>query len=254
MLLLLEIIPYVTIFLFGIVVGSFLNVCIYRLPKQESIVKVPSHCMSCGAQLRWYDLVPLFSWLILRGRCRRCKAAISIQYPLIEGLNGILWVFVFIVNGMNGMSLVYCFMTSALLTLSVIDWRTFEIPFGINVFLGILGLVAVVLDKEEWLSHIIGAVCVSVFLLLLYVLTQGRAIGGGDIKLMAACGLLIGWQRIILAFLLGCILGSIIHIIRMKVRGEGHILAMGPYLAAGVFLAALFGREWITWYLSLLGI
>ena len=234
MLLLLEIIPYVTIFLFGIVVGSFLNVCIYRLPKQESIVKVPSHCMSCGAQLRWYDLVPLFSWLILRGRCRRCKAAISIQYPLIEGLNGILWVFVFIVNG--------------------IDWRTFEIPFGINVFLGILGLVAVVLDKEEWLSHIIGAVCVSVFLLLLYVLTQGRAIGGGDIKLMAACGLLIGWQRIILAFLLGCILGSIIHIIRMKVRGEGHILAMGPYLAAGVFLAALFGRGWITWYLSLLGI
>ena len=254
MLLLLEIIPYVTIFLFGIVVGSFLNVCIYRLPKQESIVKVPSHCMSCGAQLRWYDLVPLFSWLILRGRSRRCKAAISIQYPLIEGLNGILWVFVFIVNGMNGMSLVYCFMTSALLTLSVIDWRTFEIPFGINVFLGILGLVAVVLDKEEWLSHIIGAVCVSVFLLLLYVLTQGRAIGGGDIKLMAACGLLIGWQRIILAFLLGCILGSIIHIIRMKVRGEGHILAMGPYLAAGVFLAALFGQEWITWYLSLLGI
>lgn len=254
MLLLLEIIPYVTIFLFGIVVGSFLNVCIYRLPKQESIVKVPSHCMSCGAQLRWYDLVPLFSWLILRGRCRRCKAAISIQYLLIEGLNGILWVFVFIVNGMNGMSLVYCFMTSALLTLSVIDWRTFEIPFGINVFLGILGLVAVVLDKEEWLSHIIGAVCVSVFLLLLYVLTQGRAIGGGDIKLMAACGLLIGWQRIILAFLLGCILGSIIHIIRMKVRGEGHILAMGPYLAAGVFLAALFGQEWITWYLSLLGI
>lgn len=254
MLLLLEIIPYVTIFLFGIVVGSFLNVCIYRLPKQESIVKVPSHCMSCGAQLRWYDLVPLFSWLILRGRCRRCKATISIQYPLIEGLNGILWVFVFIVNGMNGMSLVYCFMTSALLTLSVIDWRTFEIPFGINVFLGILGLVAVVLNKEEWLSHIIGAVCVSVFLLLLYVLTQGRAIGGGDIKLMAACGLLIGWQRIILAFLLGCILGSIIHIIRMKVRGEGHILAMGPYLAAGVFLAALFGQEWITWYLSLLGI
>ena len=166
MLLLLEIIPYVTIFLFGIVVGSFLNVCIYRLPKQESIVKVPSHCMSCGAQLRWYDLVPLFSWLILRGRCRRCKAAISIQYPLIEGLNGILWVFVFVVNGMNGMSLVYCFMTSALLTLSVIDWRTFEIPFGINVFLGILGLVAVVLDKEEWLSHIIGAVCVSVFLCL----------------------------------------------------------------------------------------
>ena len=130
MLLLLEFIPYITIFLFGIVVGSFLNVCIYRLPERESIVKVPSHCMSCGAQLRWFDLIPLFSWLFLRGRCRRCKAEISVQYPIIEGLNGFLWVFVFLVNGMNVMSVVYCLMTSALLVLSVIDWRTFEIPWG----------------------------------------------------------------------------------------------------------------------------
>ena len=254
MLLLLELIPYVTIFLFGIVVGSFLNVCIYRLPERESIVKVPSHCMSCGAQLRWFDLVPLFSWLFLRGKCRRCKAAISVQYPIVEALNGALWVFVFIVNGMNGMSIVYCLMTSALFALSVIDWRTFEIPFGMNVFLGILGVVAVILNREEWLSHIIGAVCVSGFLLILYLLSQRKAIGGGDIKLMAACGLILGWQRIILAFLLGCICGSVIHLLRMKISGEGRVLAMGPYLAAGIFLAALFGQQWIGWYLSLLGI
>lgn len=254
MLLLLELIPYVTIFLFGIVVGSFLNVCIYRLPGGESIVKVPSHCMSCGAQLRWFDLIPLFSWLFLRGKCRRCKAAISVQYPIVEALNGVLWVFVFIVNGMNVMSIVYCLMTSALLALSVIDWRTFEIPFGMNVFLGILGVVAVILNRKEWLSHIIGAVCVSGFLLILYLLSQGKAIGGGDIKLMAACGLILGWQRIILAFLLGCICGSVIHLLRMKLSGEGRVLAMGPYLAAGIFLAALFGQQWIGWYLSLLGI
>ena len=176
------------------------------------------------------------------------------QYPIIEALNGIIWVFVFLVNGMNGMSVVYCLMASALLTLSVIDWRTFEIPLGINGFLGILGVAAVVLDKEEWLSHVIGAVCVSGFLLILYLLSKGRAIGGGDIKLMAVCGLLLGWQRIILAFLLGCILGSVIHLLRMKVSGEGHVLAMGPYLAAGIFLAALFGQQWIHWYLTLLGI
>ena len=254
MLLLLELIPYVTIFLFGIVVGSFLNVCICRLPEGESIVKVPSHCMSCGAQLRWFDLVPLFSWLFLRGKCRRCKAAISVQYPIVEALNGALWVFVFIVNGMNGMSIVYCLMTSALLALSVIDWRTFEIPFGMNVFLGILGVVAVILNRKEWLSHIIGAVCVSGFLLILYLLSPGKAIGGGDIKLMASCGLILGWQRIILAFLLGCICGSVIHLLRMKLSGEGRVLAMGPYLAAGIFLAALFGQQWIGWYLSLLGI
>lgn len=176
------------------------------------------------------------------------------QYPIIEGLNGVLWVFVFLVNGMNVMSVVYCLMTSALLVLSVIDWRTFEIPFGINVFLGILGIVAVVLDKGEWLNHVIGAVCVSDFLLLLYLLSKGRAIGGGDIKLMAACGLLLGWQKSILAFLLGCILGSVIHLFRMKISKEGHVLAMGPYLAAGIFLAALFGGQWIHWYLDVLGI
>ena len=254
MLLLLELIPYITIFLFGIVVGSFLNVCIYRLPKGESIVKVPSHCMSCGAQLRWYDLVPLFSYLFLRGRCRKCKAAISKQYPIVEALNGTLWVIVFVINGINEMSIVYCLMTSALLTLSVIDLRIFEIPVGINIFLGILGIVAIIIDKEQWFSHMIGAVCVSGFLLILYLLTQGKAIGGGDIKLMAACGLLLGWQKIILAFLLGCILGSIIHLFRMKLTGEGHVLAMGPYLAAGIFLAALFGQQWIAWYLTLLGI
>ena len=217
-------------------------------------MKVPSHCMSCGAQLRWFDLVPLFSWLFLRGRCRRCKAAISVQYPIVEALNGIIWVFVFLINGMNGMSVVYCLMASALLTLSVIDWRTFEIPLGINGFLGILGVAAVILDKEEWLSHVIGAVCVSGFLLVLYFLSKGRAIGGGDIKLMTACGLLLGWQKIILAFLLGCIFGSVIHLLRMKISGEGHVLAMGPYLAAGIFLAALFGQQWIHWYLTLLGI
>lgn len=215
-------------------------------------MKVPSHCMSCGAKLRWFDLIPLFSWLFLRGRCRQCKTVISVQYPVVEAVNGILWVAVFLVNGMNGMSVLYSLMASALLTLSVIDWRTFEIPFGINVFLGVLGVVAVFLEKEEWRSHLIGAVCVSGVLFVLYLLSKGRAIGGGDIKLMAACGLLLGWQKILLAFLLGCILGSVLHLLRMKVSGEGHVLAMGPYLAAGIFLAALFGERWIDWYLSLL--
>ena len=174
------------------------------------------------------------------------------QYPVVEAVNGILWVAVFLVNGMNGMSVLYSLMASALLTLSVIDWRTFEIPFGINVFLGVLGVVAVFLEKEEWRSHLIGAVCVSGVLFVLYLLSKGRAIGGGDIKLMAACGPLLGWQKILLAFLLGCILGSVLHLLRMKVSGEGHVLAMGPYLAAGIFLAALFGERWIDWYLSLL--
>ena len=157
-----------------------------------------------------------------------------------------------LVNGMDLFSLIYCLMTSALLTLSLIDWRTYEIPPGINGFLFILGVAAAVLDRGNLLSHLAGMVCVSGFLGILYLISRGRAIGGGDIKLMFACGLILGWKQIILAFLLGCIIGSVIHLIRIRVQGEGHVLAMGPYLSAGIFLAALWGNAWISWYISLL--
>lgn len=252
MLLLLEIVPYIVIFIFGITIGSFLNVCIYRIPLHQSIVTVSSHCMTCGRKLKWYDMIPVFSWLLLGGKCRSCKSKISLQYPVIESLNGILYVVICLVNGMNLFSLIYCLMTSALLTLSLIDWRTYEIPPGINAFLFILGVAAAVLDRGNLLSHLAGMVCVSGFLGILYLISRGRAIGGGDIKLMFACGLILGWKQIILAFLLGCIIGSVIHLIRIRVQGEGHVLAMGPYLSAGIFLAALWGNAWISWYISLL--
>ena len=252
MLLLLEIVPYIVIFIFGIIIGSFLNVCIYRIPLHQSIVTVSSHCMTCGRKLKWYDMIPVFSWLLLGGKCRSCKSKISLQYPVIESLNGILYVVICLVNGMDLFSLIYCLMTSALLTLSLIDWRTYEIPPGINAFLFILGVAAAVLDRGNLLSHLAGMVCVSGFLGILYLISRGRAIGGGDIKLMFACGLILGWKQIILAFLLGCIIGSVIHLIRIRVQGEGHVLAMGPYLSAGIFLAALWGNAWISWYISLL--
>lgn len=254
MLLFLESIPYIVIFIFGISIGSFLNVCIYRIPLHESIITAPSHCMTCGRKLRWYDMVPVFSWLVLGGKCRNCKSRISVQYPIIEALNGVLYLVVCTVNGLTWVSLIYCLMVSALLTLSVIDWRTYEIPFEINVFLLCLGIAVTVLDRNNLISHVIGAVCVSGFLELLFLVSGGRAIGGGDVKLMAACGMILGWKQILLAFLLGCILGSVIHVIRMKVSHAEHVLAMGLYLSAGVFLAALWGNTWINWYLSLLGI
>lgn len=254
MLFFLDLIPYITIFIFGITIGSFLNVCIYRIPLGESIVTAPSHCMTCGRKLKWYDMVPVFSWLLLGGKCRNCKAKISVQYPIIEGVNGILYVVICAVNGLEWSSVIYCFMASALLVLSIIDWRTFEIPFCLNVFLFVLGVVAVVLDRGNAVDHLIGMICVSGLLEILYLVSGGRAIGGGDIKLMFACGLILGWKRIILAFLLGCIIGSVVHTVRIKVSKAGHVLAMGPYLSTGIFLVALWGNTWISWYLSKLGL
>ena len=248
----MDVILYLPIFLYGIVIGSFLNVCIYRIPLGESIAKERSHCMTCGYQLRWFDLVPLFSWLALRGKCRKCKTPISPQYPIIEAVNGVLYVLIFAVNGMNLVSILYCLMVSALLALSVIDFRTYEIPFGFNVFIGVLGLIRIFADLDNWSEYVIGFFAVSVLLEIILVASKGRAIGGGDVKLMAAAGLLVGWKLIILAFFIGCILGSVIHIIRMKVSQAEHVLAMGPYLSAGVLIAALWGNQFIDWYFGFL--
>ena len=239
---------YIIIFLYGIVIGSFLNVCIYRIPKKENIVKVRSHCMSCGHKLQWYELVPLFSYLFQKGRCRKCKAKLSVQYPLVEAANGILYVLIFLCNGVNVDSLLYCLLTSGLLVLSIIDLRTYEIPVGINLYLLALGLIRMGLNYRNWLDHLIGFFAVSIFLYLIILVTKGRGIGGGDMKLMAVCGLFLGWKLIILAFLIGCIIGAVIHTIRMKVTKCDHVLAMGPYLSVGIMIAMLYGNQMINWY------
>lgn len=245
---------YMVIFLYGIIIGSFLNVCIYRIPKKENIVITRSHCMSCGYQLKWYDLVPLFSYLVLRGKCRKCDSKISVQYPLVEALNGGLYLLVFWRYELSIDSLLYCLLFSALVVLSFIDFRTYEIPLGINIFILTLGLVRVVTDLSNWLSYGIGLLSVSALLLLIYLVTSGRGIGGGDVKLMAATGLLLGWKLNLLGFLLGCILGSVIHVCRMKLSGEGHVLAMGPYLAMGIAISVMWGEQMIVWYLSFVGL
>ena len=247
---LLTISMYAVIFLFGITIGSFLNVCIYRIPRGETVVTTPSHCMNCGHKLSWFELIPLFSYIFLRGRCRDCKSRISPQYPIVEAINGFLYVLVFFTNGFGIESIIYSLFTSALLVITVIDWRIYEIPIGINIFIFILGCLRVVLDFSHFSGYLIGFFAGRGLLLLLYIATKGRAIGGGDIKLMAVAGLLLGWKLVLLGFFIGCILGSVIHIIRMKVSGADRVLAMGPYLSAGLFLAMLWGNNFIGWYLN----
>lgn len=248
--------------IYGIVIGSFLNVCIYRIPEKLSIVTERSHCMNCNRGLKWYELVPVFSYVFLQGRCRSCKSHISIQYPIIEALNGLIYVLVFYFCGWDSiytllLTIVYCLSISALIVLSVIDFRMNIIPPGINIFLLVMGLAAVVIKYFEsgratdlvW-NHAIGFFAISLFLLMIYYATKGRAIGGGDIKLMAATGLLLGWELVVLAFFVGCILAAIIHLLRMRISNVGRSLAFGPYLSMGIVIALLYGRQLITWYIE----
>lgn len=242
---------YIIIFLLGITVGSFLNVCILRIPAHESIVTGPSHCPKCGRRLKWYELVPIFSWLALKGRCSGCKGAISAQYPLIEALNGVLWVICFAVLGTSPYAALACLLTSALLVVAVIDWRTMEIPLGTTITVAVLGGLAAALDYQNLSLHVIGLFAVSLPLYLVYLATRGRGIGGGDIKLMAGCGLFLGWKLIILSFFGGCLIGTIIHLILMAAKKAGRQLSFGPYLSLGVVLSLLFGEYLLNWYLGL---
>lgn len=246
---------YSFIFAFGAVIGSFCNVCIYRIPKHETVVTTPSHCMNCGYRLAWYDLIPIVSWLCLGGKCRKCGERISPQYPLIELINGFLYVVVFWATDFELLeSLITCLLASALLVLSVIDFRTFEIPLGINGFILALASVHVYLHRDCWYNYVIGFFAVSTILQLMVVLSKGRAMGGGDVKLMAAAGLFLGWKGILFAFALGCVLGAVIHVIRMKFFCADRMLAFGPYLSAGIFVAALWSDTVINWYISALHI
>lgn len=250
--MLVEILLYIIIFIYGIVIGSFVNVLIYRLPLHENITTEHSHCMSCGHRLRWYDLVPLFSWVFLKGKCRYCKTKISAQYPVIEAVNGFGYVLIFLMNGLNFTSILYVLCFSMLTAITVIDWRTYEIPLGLNITILVLGAIHLALDYHNFLYYLIGMVSVSGFLFLLFIITGGRGIGGGDIKLMFAAGLLLGWKHIILALVIGCIIGSIVHLTLMRIKGKGRVLAFGPYLSIGIFTVMLFGDQILNWYIGLL--
>jgi len=244
-------IVYGVVFLFGIVVGSFLNVCILRIPAGESVVTVPSHCMSCGKHLKWYELIPLFSWLALGGKCSGCKARISPQYPLIEAANGILWMLALKALGPSLETLLCALLLSTLLVVGMIDARTREIPPSTVISVAVLGGLRLILDLSSWSSALLGAFVISVPLFLIFVISKGRAIGGGDVKLMAAAGLFLGWKLCLVAFGTACILGAVIHLIRMKFFGAGRELALGPYLSAGCALAVLWGEAFLRWYTGL---
>lgn len=242
------------LFLAGACVGSFCNVLIYRIPREEEFVKTPSHCMTCGHNLRWFELIPVVSWLAQGGKCRSCGVKLSPQYPIVESLNAVMWLLTGLLFRGDWLTVtLYCLLYSMLMVLSVIDWRMFIIPNGINLVIFLLGAVRLVTDLGNWPLYVIGMVSVSLVFLLLHVATGGNGLGMGDVKLVAGAGLLLGWPNMLLAVLVGSLSGAIIHSVRMK-RGAGKKLAFGPYLAAGIWFAALFGEPLITAYLSLFGL
>ncbi len=231
----------VIIFLFGIVIGSFLNVLIYRLPIGLDFKKGSSFCPKCNHDLKWYDLVPLFSYIFLGGKCRYCKARISPQYPIVEALNGIMYVlaFLFLTDGALKPELLgYCMILSCLIVLSWTDFQHNIIPdsMWIVILLGGIELYVcdIVRNGFSWdglINRVIGFFLVSGILLILgLIFTKLKgvdAIGGGDIKLMAAAGFALGWQCTVLATVVGTVIGLLFTVIYLSILYKKELKSKG---------------------------
>lgn len=244
-------------FLFGLIIGSFLNVCIYRIPRGESIVFPPSHCPSCQHQLQVNDLLPVISYIILRGKCRYCGEKIHFHYPLIELINGLGWVLVmFIYRGeIVGQSIAGIFLFSFSLVLALIDLRHFLIPNCLVISLLLAGIVYQIFWGELSLLQLFLGMVVGFVVPLVIALFSGGGMGGGDIKLCAAMGLWLGYPAIIYAMFIGALLGSIIGILLMvfKIKTRKDPIPFGPFLMLGLLAIFFFQKQIMFWYLSIVG-
>lgn len=240
-------------FIYGICIGSFLNVCIYRIPEEISLVRGRSMCTSCGHTLHAYDLVPLFSWIFLRGKCRYCGAPISARYPVVELLTGLLYVVVFLACGPTLISVIYCLFGSSLIAASGIDLDHLYVPDRFHVCTLILAAVSYFTGNSESIKSLLaGSLLVGGFMLLISLATHG-GIGGGDIRLMAASGLLLGLPRNAFAFILAYIAAGLVCFIPLL---KGHMnrkteVPMVPFFAFALMVSALWGHELLNWYLHL---
>lgn len=242
----LTIILSVMIFILGTVVGSFLNVVAYRVPKKESIVKGRSHCTSCGKQILNRDLIPVFSWIRLGGKCRFCKSKISAQYISVELIVGTSYLAAYLKLGLS-VELAYAIVLFPLLmTLSLWDIERKEIPYACSISIAVLGLISFFTAQMPWYEHLIGAAVIAVPFAVLAFL---GAMGGGDVQLMAAAGLLLGWS-VVPAAMIGIILGAIFGII-IKAITKRNLICFGPFLSVGIAAGLLVGNDIINAYLAL---
>jgi leader peptidase (prepilin peptidase)/N-methyltransferase len=248
-------------FVFGLIVGSFLNVCICRIPNNESVVSPPSHCPHCSYLIRWYDNIPLVSYLFLMGKCRGCGAHISLQYPLVELLNAVLTLLLFQRFGLTFAFAVLFLFCSSLVVITFIDLEHQIIPDEISLSGIVVGFVcSFFLKGYSWQNSLLGILLGGGSLLLVAYLYQrltGKdGMGGGDIKLLAMMGAFLGWKAVPFIIFASSLVGSVFGVSIMLCQKKDSKLAIpfGPYLAFGAVLYIFYGKALIRWYLGLSGL
>ncbi|MGB5157663.1 prepilin peptidase [Desulfobacterium sp. N47] len=251
---------HVLTFIFGLCIGSFMNVCIYRLPLSKSIVTPRSMCPGCNTLIKFYDNIPLFSYILLGGKCRKCKISISLRYPMVELISGIAALSCFIKFGLSFEALAYFAFASALIVITFIDMDHQIIPDVISlpgIPIGIL-LASLVLPSINFKESIIGILAGggSLFAVawIYNLITKKEGMGGGDIKLLAMIGSFTGWQGVLFTIFIASATGTLAGIAVMLKTKKGVKLAVpfGPFLSIGAILYIFFGTEIISWYFDIL--
>jgi leader peptidase (prepilin peptidase) / N-methyltransferase len=238
----------------GLIIGSFLNVCIYRIPRKESIAWPSSHCPSCRYVLKWYDLFPVVTYIALRGKCRQCRSNISIQYPLVELLTGISFVLVYLKFGLSWLLLSKLVFIILLIVIGIIDLEHMIIPNTIVVFGSLLGLAFTFLPGSPSLVlALVSGLGASLFFLLIWFF---KGMGMGDVKLAFMLGLFLGCPNITISIFLAALLGSVSGIILISLKGGSRKtpVPFGLFLAIGSIITVFYGQEIVTWYLTFIGL
>ncbi len=243
-------------FVFGAVVGSFLNVCIYRIPEGISIVSPPSRCPECGRRILFYHNIPIFGYIMLAGRCAFCKAPLSFQYPFVEALTGLFAIALFIKFGVSREFFVYFAFLAALIVITFIDIKHRIIPDVISIPGIIAGFaLSFFVPLPGVLNSLIGIAVGGGFLFSIatayYYVTGREGMGGGDIKLLAMIGAFLGWRGVIVTILAGSFIGAVIGSAFMLIAGKNskYPVPFGPFLAFGATAHLFYGDEVIRWYL-----
>lgn len=234
----------------AIIIGSFLNVCIYRIPRQESIAFPGSHCPSCNTQLKPWDLIPIVSYLVSKGKCRYCGESISPQYPIVEGLNALLYLLIYHRMGISPYSISLMALSSVLIVIAMIDLEHQIIPDSLNLGIVVIAVTQMILVVgTSPISRIAGLIIGGGFFLLISVITNG-SMGGGDIKLMGALGLVFGIKHILLIILLSFVLGSIISLglMALKFVSRKDAIAFGPFISLAAYISIVYGSRLIEIY------
>lgn len=250
---------FVISFIFGAVVGSFLNVCIFRIPAGRSIAFPPSHCLRCHAPIMWYDNIPMISYLILTGKCRKCKEPISFRYPMVELLTALLSLAAFIKFGLSADYFIYFAFIAALITITFIDLDHQIIPDVISLPGILVGFAAsFVLIDITYMESLIGILAGGGILFVVAagyeLIAKKEGMGGGDIKLLAMIGAFLGWKGVLFTVFSGSLVGTIIGVALMMAQGKDskYAIPFGPFLSMGALLYLFFGEAVIYWYLGIL--